>query len=213
LDRHGLQAPRGGVHGPSGRRSGRPAPATNSRGLRACCGRQAPSAKQVARGMCCTKHRQRLCVVPKLATCRAPRQPQPQARTHRSPWPLLSPPAQEQSPAPKKKRKKRQSSQRSRIKTRINAAAAPTEIRGMCMGGAHHEVGSLSRKRYTQCVGQQPKGHWGNSENTGGRDPHGRRQGRECACTNGAAGKDRRNWLEELKKTPTREVRGNSRAD
>jgi hypothetical protein len=51
-------------------------------------------------------------------------------------------------------------------------------------------VGSLSRKRYTQYVGQQPKGHWGNSENTGG-DPHGRRQGRECvcACTNGATGR------------------------
>jgi hypothetical protein len=43
-----------------------------------------------------------------------------------------------------------------------SAAAALTEIRVMCMGGAHHEVDqwiSLSRKRYTQCVGQQPKGH------------------------------------------------------
>jgi hypothetical protein len=49
----------------------------------------------------------------------------------------------------------------------------------------------------TQYVGQQPKGHWGNSENTGG-DPHGRRQGRECVCTNGAAG--RQTQLEELKK-------------
>jgi hypothetical protein len=45
----------------------------------------------------------------------------------------------------------------------INAAAALTEIRVMYMGGAHHEVGGLGRKRYTQCVGQQPKGHWGNS--------------------------------------------------
>jgi hypothetical protein len=74
---------------------------------------------------------------------------------------------------------------------------------GVYMGGAHHEVGSLSRKRYTQYVGQQPKGHWGNSENTGG-DPHGRRQGRECACTvctNGAAG--RQTQLEELKNTNT----------
>jgi hypothetical protein len=44
------------------------------------------------------------------------------------------------------------------------------------MGGAHHDVGSLSRKRYTQCVGQQPKGHRGNSENTGGEGhPQGRR--------------------------------------
>jgi hypothetical protein len=107
----------------------------------------------------------------------------------------------EQSPAPKKKRKK-EAHQRSRITTRINAAAALTEIRGMYMGGAHHNVGSLSRTRYTQCVGQQPKGHWGNSENTGG-DPHGRRQGRECICTNGAAG--RQTKLEELKNTNTRE--------
>ena len=76
------------------------------------------------------------------------------------------------------------------MKTMTNAAAALTEIRGMYMGGAHHDVGSLSRKRYTQYVGQQPKGHWGNSENTGG-DPHGRRQGRECVCvcTNGATGR------------------------
>jgi hypothetical protein len=35
-----------------------------------------------------------------------------------------------------------------------NAAATLTEIRGIYMGEAHHEVGSLSRKRYTQCVGQ-----------------------------------------------------------
>ena len=40
---------------------------------------------------------------------------------------------------------------------RNNAAAALTETRVMYMGGAHHDVGSLSRKRYTQCVGQQPK--------------------------------------------------------
>jgi hypothetical protein len=87
---------------------------------------------------------------------------------------------------------------------RINAVAAPTEIRGIYMGGAHHDVGSLSRKRYTQYVGQQPKGHWGNSENTGG-DPHGRRQGRECVCTNEAAG--RQTQLEELKNTNTRGAR------
>ena len=87
---------------------------------------------------------------------------------------------------------------------RTNAAATLTEIRGMYMGGAHHDVGSLSRKRYTQYVGQQPKGHWGNSENTGG-DPHGRRQGRECVCTNGAAG--RQTQLEELKNTNTRGAR------
>lgn len=109
----------------------------------------------------------------------------------------------EQSPAPKKKRKK-EAHQRSRITIRINAAATLTEIRGMYMGGAHHDVGSLSRKRYTQYVGQQPKGHWGNSENTGG-DPHGRRQGRECVCTNGAAG--RQTQLEELKNTNTRGAR------
>jgi hypothetical protein len=51
------------------------------------------------------------------------------------------------------------------MKTIINAAAALTEIRGMYMGGAHHEVGGLSRKRYTQCVVRwttKPKGHWGN---------------------------------------------------
>jgi hypothetical protein len=56
----------------------------------------------------------------------------------------------------------------------------------MYMGGPHHDVGSASPKRYTQYIGQQPKGHWGNSENTGG-GPHGRRQGRECVCTDGAA--------------------------
>jgi hypothetical protein len=59
----------------------------------------------------------------------------------------------------------------------INAAEALTEIRGVYMGGAHHEVGSLSRKCYTQYVGQQPKGHWDNSGNTGG-NLHGRRQGK-----------------------------------
>jgi hypothetical protein len=47
------------------------------------------------------------------------------------------------------------------MKTIINAAATLTEIREMYMGGAHHEVGGLNQKRYTQCVGQQPKGHWG----------------------------------------------------
>jgi hypothetical protein len=72
------------------------------------------------------------------------------------------------------------------MKITINAAATLTEIRVMYMGGAHHEVDSLSRKRYTQYVGQQPKGHWGNSGNTGG-DLHGRRQGRECEGTNEAA--------------------------
>ena len=102
------------------------------------------------------------------------------------------------------KEEKKEAHQRNRITTRINAAAALTEIRGMYMGGAHHDVGSLSRKRYTQYVGQQPKGHWGNSENTGG-DPHGRRQGRECVCTNGAAG--RQTQLEELKNTNTRGAR------
>jgi hypothetical protein len=55
----------------------------------------------------------------------------------------------------------------------------------MYMGGAHHDVGSLNRKRYTQYVGQQPKGHWGNSENTGG-DPHGRRQGSGALRRRGA---------------------------
>jgi hypothetical protein len=44
------------------------------------------------------------------------------------------------------------------MKTITNAAAALTKIRGVHMGGAHHEVGILSRKRYTQCVGRQPKG-------------------------------------------------------
>jgi hypothetical protein len=92
----------------------------------------------------------------------------------------------------RKRREKKEAQQRSTITTRTNAAATPTEIRGMYMGRAHHDVGSLSRRHYTQCVGQQPKGHWGNSENTGGRGP---------------------TQLEELKKTPTREVRGNSRAD
>jgi hypothetical protein len=87
---------------------------------------------------------------------------------------------------------------------RINAVAAPTEIRGIYMGGAHHDVGSLSRKRYTQYVGQQPWGHWGNSENTGG-DPHGRRQGRECVCTNEAAG--RQTLLAALNTTHTRGAR------
>jgi hypothetical protein len=90
------------------------------------------------------------------------------------------------------------------MKTMTNAAATTTEIRGVYMGGAHHEVGSLSRKRYTQCVGQQPKGHQGNSGNTGG-DPHRRRQGRECEGTNGAAG--RQTQLEELKNTNTRGAR------
>jgi hypothetical protein len=91
------------------------------------------------------------------------------------------------------------------MKTMTNAAAALTEIRGMYMGGAHHEVSSLSRKRYTQqCVGQQPKGHWGHSGNTGG-GLNGRRQGRECEGTNGAAG--RQTQLEELKNTNTRGAR------
>jgi hypothetical protein len=58
----------------------------------------------------------------------------------------------EQSPAPKKKRKK-EAQQRSTTAIRTNAAAALTEIRGMYMGGSHHDVGSLSRKRYTQYVG------------------------------------------------------------
>jgi hypothetical protein len=90
-----------------------------------------------------------------------------------------------------------------------------THTQGMYMGGAHHDVGGLSRKRSTQYVGHwggpkalhpalQPKGHWGNSENTGG-DPHGRRQGKECVCTNGAAG--RQTQLEELKNTNTRGAR------
>jgi hypothetical protein len=74
----------------------------------------------------------------------------------------------------------------------------------MYMGGVHHDVGSLSRKRYIQYVGQQPKGHGDNPENTGG-DSHGRRQGRECVCTNGAAG--RQTQLEELKNTNTRGAR------
>jgi hypothetical protein len=56
------------------------------------------------------------------------------------------------------KEEKKGAHQRSRTTTRINARRqqALTEIRGMYMGGAHHDVGSLSRKRYTQCVGQQP---------------------------------------------------------
>jgi hypothetical protein len=41
------------------------------------------------------------------------------------------------------------------MKITTNAAATPTEIRGMYMGGAHHEAGGLSRKCYTQCVGQR----------------------------------------------------------
>jgi hypothetical protein len=108
----------------------------------------------------------------------------------------------ERALAPKKEKKK-EAQRRSRMEIVINAAAALTEIRGMYMGEARHEVGSLSRKRYTQYVGQQPKGHWGNSGNTGG-DPHGRRQERECECTNtnGAAG--RQTQLEELKNTNTR---------
>jgi hypothetical protein len=40
------------------------------------------------------------------------------------------------------------------MKIIINTAATLTEIiRGVYMGGAHHAVGSLSRKRYTQYVG------------------------------------------------------------
>ena len=39
------------------------------------------------------------------------------------------------------KEEKKEAHQRSRITTRINAAAALTEIRGMHMGGAHHERG------------------------------------------------------------------------
>jgi hypothetical protein len=51
------------------------------------------------------------------------------------------------------KEEKKEAQQRSTIAIRINAAAALTDIRGMYMGGAHHDVGSLSRKLYTQCVG------------------------------------------------------------
>jgi hypothetical protein len=109
------------------------------------------------------------------------------------------------------KEEKKEAQQRSTTTTRINAAATLTEIRGMYMGGAHHDVCSLSRKRYTQYVGQQPKGHWGNSENTHRRGPtrtkarkgvrmH-ERSGRKTDTTGGA------------KKKNTREVRGNSRAD
>jgi hypothetical protein len=58
----------------------------------------------------------------------------------------------------------------------INAAAASWQHPPKCGRctwgtGAHHEVGSLSRKRHTQCVGKQPKGHrgthWGNSGTQG----------------------------------------------
>jgi hypothetical protein len=64
------------------------------------------------------------------------------------------------------------------------------------MGGAHHDVGGLSRKRHTQYVGQQPKGQqWGNPGNTRG-DLHGRRQGRQgaSAALTGERPEDRHSW-------------------
>ena len=77
-----------------------------------------------------------------------------------------------------------------------------------CHLGTSHALGveakAESATPSTLDIGQQSKGHWGNSENTGG-DPHRRRQGRECVCTNGAAG--RQTQLEELKNTNTRGAR------
>jgi hypothetical protein len=52
----------------------------------------------------------------------------------------------------RKRREKKKHSRGAELRpgTRTNAAATPTEIRGMYMGGAHHDVGSLSRRRYIQ---------------------------------------------------------------
>jgi hypothetical protein len=77
-----------------------------------------------------------------------------------------------------------------------------TEIReGGVHGRSSPRSGWPKPKAHTQCVGQQPKGHWGNSGNTGG-DLNGRRQGREREGTNGAA--RRHTPLEGLINTNTR---------